>query len=60
MYYTNNPILDAERYYTDLENSCIAREEALKAEYNDKIFYEEIDPAEISMEEYIDIHWNDF
>lgn len=60
MYYTDNPILDAERYYTALENGCIAREEALKAEYNDLVWYEEIDPNEISVEEYIDIHWTDF
>ena len=60
MYYTDNPILDAEHYYTALENSCIAHEEALKAEYDEKVFYEEIDPNEISVEDYIDIHWNDF
>ena len=60
MYYTDNPVLDAERHYSALENSCIAHEEALKAEYNEKVFYEEIDPSEISVEDYIDIHWNDF
>ena len=64
MYYkygrTDNPTLDAERYYPMLEDSCIAREEALKAEYNEKVWYEEINPAEISVEEYIDIHWYDF
>lgn len=63
MYYnfgrTGNPILDAERYYSDLENSCIAHEETLKAEYNELVYYDEINPAEISVEDYINMHWDD-